>query len=182
LAEGERRLDQRATSIRRAMAHHGRPYDGHSAGDRSLSRSKKLTGIKPAGSHVDLGYRGPRRQQTPTPRLSVRQKRGITLAKKKRQKSPQRHRTHHRPLQRTTRKAGRGNCYKAKSGRPNQTSRHGDRLQSQEDSSGGFFCSLLSALCPGKISRPQMLRLENALFRADEQNSSSGAAGLAIQW
>jgi IS5 family transposase len=68
-----------------AMAHHGRPYDGHTL--RAVIRQiVKLTGIKPNEANVDLGYRGHGISPEDTEVILSRQKRGITPAKRKRQK------------------------------------------------------------------------------------------------
>ena len=68
-----------------AMAHHGRPYDGHTLGT-VLDQVEKLTGIKPVEACVDLGYRGHGLKARGTEIILARQKRGITPAKRKRQK------------------------------------------------------------------------------------------------
>jgi len=68
-----------------AMAHHGRPYDGHTLAS-VLGQIETLTGTKPGEAHVDLGYRGHGIKDTDTEIILSRQKRGITWAKKKRQK------------------------------------------------------------------------------------------------
>src|SRR5258708_5007038 len=68
-----------------AMAHHGRPYDGHTLA-AGLEQIEKLTGIKPREADVDLGYRGHGIKDAGTEIILSRQKRGITPAKKKRQK------------------------------------------------------------------------------------------------
>jgi IS5 family transposase len=80
-----------------SKAHHGRPYDGHTLKD-VLMQIEKLTGVKPDEANVDLGYRGHGIENDDTEIIFSRQKRGITPAKRKRQKR-RRHRTHHRPLQ-----------------------------------------------------------------------------------
>jgi IS5 family transposase len=68
-----------------AMAHHGRPYDGHTLG-AVLAQIAKLTGIKPQEAYVDLGYRGHGIKDEDTDIILSRQKRGITPARRKRQK------------------------------------------------------------------------------------------------
>jgi len=68
-----------------AMAHHGRPYDGRTLAG-VLEQIGKLTGTKPGEAHVDLGYRGHGIKDSDTEIILSRQKRGITPAKKKRQK------------------------------------------------------------------------------------------------
>jgi len=68
-----------------AMAHHGRPYDGHTLG-AVLAQIEKLTGVKPDEAHVDQGYRGHGIRNEDTEIIFSRQKRGITAAKRKRQK------------------------------------------------------------------------------------------------
>jgi IS5 family transposase len=68
-----------------AMAHHGRPYDGHTLGT-VLAQIEKLTGIKPKEAYVDLGYRGHGLDEGGTDIILSRQKRGITRAQRKRQK------------------------------------------------------------------------------------------------
>ena len=65
------------------MAHHGRPYDGHTLG-RVLTQTEMLTGTKPDQAYVDLGYRGHGVDDTEI--IIARQKRGITKLRKKRQK------------------------------------------------------------------------------------------------
>ena len=68
-----------------AMALHGKPYDGHTLG-KVLTQIQKLTSIKPKEVQVDQGYRGHKLQDEGTDIILARQKRGITPAKKKRQK------------------------------------------------------------------------------------------------
>ena len=68
-----------------AMAYHGRPYDGHTLSS-ALQQIAKLTGVKPAEVHVDLGYRGHGITDKDTDIIIARQKRGMTPAKRKRQK------------------------------------------------------------------------------------------------
>lgn len=68
-----------------AMAHHGRPYDGHTLAT-VLEHIEKLTGTRPNEAHVDLGYRGHGIKDADTEIILSRQKRGIGPAKKKRQK------------------------------------------------------------------------------------------------
>lgn len=68
-----------------AMAHHGRPYDGHTLAS-VLEQIAKLTGTMPNELHVDLGFRGHGIEAEDTEIILSRQKRGITPAKRKRQK------------------------------------------------------------------------------------------------
>jgi transposase, IS5 family len=68
-----------------AMAHHGKPYDGHTLGT-VLKQIARLTGITPEEAHVDLGYRGHNAQNRQTRIILARQKRGITPAFRNRQK------------------------------------------------------------------------------------------------
>jgi IS5 family transposase len=68
-----------------AMAHHGRPYDGHTLG-AVLSQIERLTGIKPSEAHIDQGYRGHGIEDEAVDIVLARQKRGVTPAKRKRQK------------------------------------------------------------------------------------------------
>jgi len=68
-----------------AMAHHGRPYDGHTL-SAVLAQIERLTGIKPDEANVDQGYRGHGVEDDDTEIIFSRQKRGITPAKRKRQK------------------------------------------------------------------------------------------------
>lgn len=68
-----------------AMAHHGKPYDGHTLGT-VLKQIARLTGITPKEAQVDLGYRGHDVQNGETRVILARQKRGITPAIRKRQK------------------------------------------------------------------------------------------------
>ncbi len=68
-----------------AMALHGKPYDGHTLG-KVLTQIQNLTGIKPKEVQVDQGYRGHKLQDEDTDIILARQKRGITPAKRKRQK------------------------------------------------------------------------------------------------
>ena len=68
-----------------AMAHHGRPYDGHTLGG-VLAQIERLTGIKPSEANVDLGYRGHGVDDEEIEIILAHSKRGITPAKKKRQK------------------------------------------------------------------------------------------------
>jgi IS5 family transposase len=68
-----------------AMAHHGKPYDGHTLGT-VLKQIARLTGIMPKEAHVDLGYRGHDAQNGETRIILARQKRGITPAIRNRQK------------------------------------------------------------------------------------------------
>ena len=68
-----------------AMAHHGRPYDGHTLKE-VLEQITKLTGIQPNEGNVDLGYRGHDIKKEDVEIILSRQKRGMTPAKRKRQK------------------------------------------------------------------------------------------------
>jgi transposase, IS5 family len=68
-----------------AMAHHGRPYDGHTLAT-VLEQIARLTGVKPNEANVDLGYRGHGIKGEDTEIIFSHQKRGITPAKRKRQK------------------------------------------------------------------------------------------------
>ena len=68
-----------------SMAHHGRPYDGHTLGT-VLAQIEKLTGVKPDEANVDLGYRGHGIEDKDIEIILAHQKRGITPAKRKRQK------------------------------------------------------------------------------------------------
>lgn len=67
------------------MAHHGRPYDGHTL-KSVLVQIETLTGSKPKEANVDLGYRGYGIKDPDIEIILARQKKGITPAKKKRQK------------------------------------------------------------------------------------------------
>ena len=68
-----------------AMAHHGRPYDGHTL-TTVLAQIARLCGIMPKEACVDLGYRGHGIKPEDTEVILARQKRGITPVKRKRQK------------------------------------------------------------------------------------------------
>jgi IS5 family transposase len=68
-----------------AMALHGKPYDGHTLG-KVLRQIESLTGVKPVEVQVDQGYRGHKLKDPDTDIILARQKRGITPAKKRRQK------------------------------------------------------------------------------------------------
>ena len=68
-----------------AMAHHGRPYDGHTLAS-VLEQIARLTGIKPDEACVDLGYRGHGLEDDEIEIVLARQKRNMTPAKRKRQK------------------------------------------------------------------------------------------------
>jgi IS5 family transposase len=68
-----------------AMAHHGRPFDGHTLKD-VLAHIEELTGVKPDEANVDLGYRGHGIDAKDTDVILAHQKRGMTPAKRKRQK------------------------------------------------------------------------------------------------
>ncbi len=67
-----------------AMAHHGRPYDGHTLGT-VLEQIERLTGVKPNEACLDLAYRGHGLEDDDTEIIFSRQKRGLTPAKRKRQ-------------------------------------------------------------------------------------------------
>jgi IS5 family transposase len=68
-----------------AMAHHDRPYDGHTL-KTVIQQITTLTGTKPDEANVDLGYRGHGIKKKDVEVILSRQKRGITPAKRKRQK------------------------------------------------------------------------------------------------
>jgi len=70
-----------------AMAHHGKPYDGHTL-RKVLEQIEILTGIKPQEANVDLGYRGHgiKEKEDGCEVVLARQKRNMTRTKKKRQK------------------------------------------------------------------------------------------------
>src|SRR5882672_81733 len=68
-----------------AMAHHDRPFDGHTLAT-VLKHTESLTGVKPNEANVDLGYRGHDIKDEDIEIIISRQKRGITPAKRKRQK------------------------------------------------------------------------------------------------
>jgi IS5 family transposase len=68
-----------------AMAHHGRPYDGHTLA-AVLEQITRLTGVKPDEANVDLGYRGHGIKGKDTEIILSHQKRGMTPAKRNRQK------------------------------------------------------------------------------------------------
>jgi IS5 family transposase len=70
-----------------AMAHHGKPYDGHTL-RTVLEQVERLTGIKPEEAYGDLGYRGHgiAKQDGGCEVILSRYKRGITPAKRKRQR------------------------------------------------------------------------------------------------
>jgi IS5 family transposase len=70
-----------------AMAHHGKPYDGHTL-RTVLEQVKRLTGIKPREANADLGYRGHgiTKEKDGCEVILPRQKRGMTPAKRKRQR------------------------------------------------------------------------------------------------
>ena len=68
-----------------ACALHGKPYDGHTPGS-VLKQVEKLTGVKPKEVHIDLGYKGHGLKDKDTEIIMARQKRGVTPAKRKRQK------------------------------------------------------------------------------------------------
>ena len=69
------------------MAHHGKPYDGHTL--RSvLEQVESLTGIEPQEARAGLGYRGHgiAKENGGCEVILSRQKRGVTPAKRKRQR------------------------------------------------------------------------------------------------
>jgi IS5 family transposase len=68
-----------------AKALHGKPYDGHTL-EEVLAQTVVLTGITPKEAQVDQGYRGHGLKSGKTEIILARQKRGITPAKRKRQK------------------------------------------------------------------------------------------------
>ncbi len=68
-----------------AKALHGKPYDGHTL-KGVLAQITELTGITPEEAQVDQGYRGHGLKDGKTEIILARQKRGITPAKRKRQK------------------------------------------------------------------------------------------------
>ena len=68
-----------------AIALHGKPYDGHTL-QRMLGQVKSLTGVKPKEAYVDLGFKGHGIKDDDIEIIMARQKRGITPAKRKRQK------------------------------------------------------------------------------------------------
>ena len=68
-----------------AMAHHGRPYDGHTL-KSALQQVEALTGIAPDEAYGDQGYKGHGIKEQETTIILSRQKRGITPARRKRQK------------------------------------------------------------------------------------------------
>lgn len=68
-----------------AMAHHGRPFDGHTLGT-VLEHIENMTGVKPNEANVDLGYKGHGIKDGDIEIIFSRQKRGITPARRKRQK------------------------------------------------------------------------------------------------
>ncbi len=68
-----------------AMALHGKPYDGHTL-KTVLAQIEGLTGIKPREVQADLGYRGHGIKDDDMEIILARRKRGITPAKRKRQK------------------------------------------------------------------------------------------------
>jgi len=70
-----------------AMAHHGKPYDGHTL-PTVLEQVERLTGIEPKEVYADLGYRGHgiTKEKDGCEVILSRQKRGITPAKRKRQR------------------------------------------------------------------------------------------------
>lgn len=70
-----------------AMALHGKPYDGHTL-RTALEQVERLTGVKPDESNVDLGYcgHGISEEEDGCEVILSHQKRGITKAKRKRQR------------------------------------------------------------------------------------------------
>lgn len=68
-----------------AMALHGNPHDSKTLA-KALAQVKKLTGITPKESHQDRGYRGHGIKSKDTELIISGQKRGITPARRKRQK------------------------------------------------------------------------------------------------
>jgi IS5 family transposase len=68
-----------------AMALHGKPYDGHTL-KTVLAQIEGLTGVKPREVQADLGYRGHGIKDGDIEIILARRKRGITPAKRKRQK------------------------------------------------------------------------------------------------
>ncbi len=68
-----------------AMALHGKPYDGHTL-KTVLAQIEGLTGVKPREVQADLGYRGHGIKDDDMEIILARRKRGITPAKRKRQK------------------------------------------------------------------------------------------------
>ena len=69
------------------MALHGKPYDGHTL-KKVLEQVTNLTGIKVKEVQVDLGYKGHgmSERDDDCEIILARQKRGMTAAKRKRQK------------------------------------------------------------------------------------------------
>lgn len=68
-----------------AKALHGKPFDGHTL-KGVLAQTTALTGVTPDEVQVDQGYRGHGLKDAKTEIILARQKRGITPAKRKRQK------------------------------------------------------------------------------------------------
>jgi IS5 family transposase len=68
-----------------AIAHHGRPYDGHTL-KSVLAQIERLTGVKPEEANVDLGYRGHGIEDEEIEIILAHRKRDMTPSKKKRQK------------------------------------------------------------------------------------------------
>jgi transposase, IS5 family len=68
-----------------AVAHHGRPYDGHTLRG-VLAHIAAMTGAMPNEAQVDQGYRGHGIDGEHTQVIVSRQRRGITPALRKRQK------------------------------------------------------------------------------------------------
>lgn len=67
-----------------AMAHHGKPYDGHTL-STVLTHIQSITGVKPKEAYVDQGYRGHGVPATDTTVILARQKRSVSKAQRKRQ-------------------------------------------------------------------------------------------------
>lgn len=78
-------VTNKSSFIVAAMAHHARPYDGHTL-KTVLEQVKELTGIAPKEVHADQGYRGHGISETEATVILSRQKRGVTAAIKKRQR------------------------------------------------------------------------------------------------
>jgi IS5 family transposase len=68
-----------------AMAHHDRPHDARTLAP-VLVQIERLTGTKPGEAHADQGYRGHGIKDKDIEIILSRQKRGVTPARKKRQK------------------------------------------------------------------------------------------------
>lgn len=72
-------VTNKSSFIVAAMAHHARPYDGHTL-KTVLEQVKALTGIAPKEVHADQGYRGHGISETEATVILSRQKRGVTAA------------------------------------------------------------------------------------------------------